>query len=45
MIVEGRILQLGAAAELLAAPADAFVASFTGREPPAGHRSPGRRTD
>ncbi len=30
MIVEGRILQLGSAAELLAAPADAFVASFTG---------------
>jgi molybdate transport system ATP-binding protein len=30
VIVEGRILQLGAAAELLAAPADAFVASFTG---------------
>lgn len=30
VIVEGRILQLGAAAELLAAPADAFVAGFTG---------------
>ena len=30
VIVEGRILQLGAAAELLAAPADGFVASFTG---------------
>ena len=30
VIVEGRILQLGAAADLLAAPADAFVASFTG---------------
>ena len=30
VIVEGRVLQLGAAAELLAAPADAFVASFTG---------------
>ena len=30
VIVEGRILQLGSAAELLAAPADAFVASFTG---------------
>ena len=30
VIVEGRILQLGAAAELVAAPADAFVASFTG---------------
>jgi molybdate transport system ATP-binding protein len=30
VIVDGRILQLGQAAELLAAPADAFVASFTG---------------
>ena len=30
VIVDGRILQLGAAADLLAAPADAFVASFTG---------------
>jgi molybdate transport system ATP-binding protein len=30
VIVEGRILQLGSAAGLLAAPADAFVASFTG---------------
>jgi molybdate transport system ATP-binding protein len=30
VIVEGQILQLGQAAELLAAPADAFVASFTG---------------
>jgi molybdate transport system ATP-binding protein len=30
VIVEGRILQLGAAAELLAAPADALVATFTG---------------
>ena len=30
VIVSGRILQLGTAAELLAAPADAFVAGFTG---------------
>ena len=30
VIVEGRILQLGPAAELLARPADSFVASFTG---------------
>jgi molybdate transport system ATP-binding protein len=30
VIVEGRILQLGPAAELLARPADPFVASFTG---------------
>jgi molybdate transport system ATP-binding protein len=30
VIVEGRILQVGAAEELVASPADAFVASFTG---------------
>ena len=30
VIVDGRVLQLGTAAELLASPADAFVASFTG---------------
>jgi molybdate transport system ATP-binding protein len=30
VLVEGRLLQLGAAAELVATPADAFVASFTG---------------
>jgi molybdate transport system ATP-binding protein len=30
VLVDGRVLQLGTAAELLAAPADAFVASFTG---------------
>ena len=30
VIVNGAILQVGTAAELLAAPADAFVASFTG---------------
>jgi molybdate transport system ATP-binding protein len=30
VIVAGRVLQLGAAPELLAAPADGFVASFTG---------------
>ena len=30
VLAEGRILQLGSAAELLAAPADAFVAGFTG---------------
>jgi ABC-type sulfate/molybdate transport systems ATPase subunit len=30
VMVAGRILQLGSAAELLAAPADAFVAGFTG---------------
>ena len=43
VIVEGRILQLGSAAELLAAPADAFVASFTGREPAARNCTTGRR--
>jgi molybdate transport system ATP-binding protein len=30
VIVEGRVLQLGTAAELVATPADPFVASFTG---------------
>ena len=30
VMVQGRILQLGGAAELLAAPTDAFVAGFTG---------------
>ncbi len=30
VIVDGRILQLGTAAELVASPADPFVASFTG---------------
>jgi ABC-type sulfate/molybdate transport systems ATPase subunit len=30
VIVDGRILQIGTAAELVAAPADPFVASFTG---------------
>ena len=41
VIVEGRILQLGAAAELLAAPADAFVASFTGANVLRGAARPG----
>ena len=41
VIVEGRILQLGAAAELLAAPADAFVASFTGANLLHGTARPG----
>ena len=43
VIVEGRILQLGAAADLLAAPADAFVASFTGANL-CTERAPGRST-
>jgi molybdate transport system ATP-binding protein len=41
VIVDGRILQLGAAAELLAAPADAFVASFTGANLLHGTARPG----
>ena len=41
VIVEGRILQLGAAAELLATPADAFVASFTGANLLHGTARPG----
>ncbi len=30
VLVEGRVLQVGSAADLVASPADAFVASFTG---------------
>ena len=30
VLVEGRLLQIGTPAELIAAPADPFVASFTG---------------
>jgi molybdate transport system ATP-binding protein len=41
VIVDGRILQLGRAAELLAAPADAFVASFTGANLLHGTARPG----
>jgi molybdate transport system ATP-binding protein len=41
VIVEGRILQLGSSAELLAAPADAFVASFTGANLLHGTARPG----
>ena len=41
VIVDGRILQLGGAAELLAAPADAFVASFTGANLLHGTARPG----
>jgi molybdopterin-binding protein len=41
VIVEGRILQLGSAAELLAAPADGFVASFTGANLLHGTARPG----
>jgi molybdate transport system ATP-binding protein len=41
VIVEGRILQAGAADELVAAPADAFVASFTGANLLPGIARPG----
>ena len=41
VIVDGRVLQLGTAAELLAAPADAFVASFTGANLLPGNARPG----
>ena len=41
VIVDGRILQLGSPAELLAAPADAFVASFTGANLIPGNARPG----
>jgi molybdopterin-binding protein len=41
VIVDGRILQLARAAELVAAPADAFVASFTGANLLPGTARPG----
>ena len=41
VIVDGRILQNGTAAELVAAPADAFVASFTGATLLEGTAAPG----
>jgi molybdate transport system ATP-binding protein len=42
VIVEGRILQLGRPRELVAAPTDPFVASFTGANLLAGLARPGR---
>jgi ABC-type sulfate/molybdate transport systems ATPase subunit len=42
VIVDGRILQLGTAAELVAAPATPFVASFTGATLLPGTAAPGR---
>ena len=42
VIVEGRILQEGRADDLVASPADAFVASFTGANLLAGIARPGR---
>ena len=41
VIVDGRILQTGSAAELVAGPADSFVASFTGATLLEGTASPG----
>jgi molybdate transport system ATP-binding protein len=40
-IAEGRVRQVGTPSELLAAPADAFVASFTGANVLAGRARPG----
>ena len=41
VIVAGRLRQLGPVAELASAPADAFVAAFTGASVMAGHAAPG----
>jgi ABC-type sulfate/molybdate transport systems ATPase subunit len=41
VLVDGRLLQVGAPAELVAAPADPFVASFTGANVLAGRAAPG----
>ena len=41
VLVEGRILQLAPASELVAAPSDAFVASFTGANLVHGNARPG----
>lgn len=42
VLVEGRILQLGRAEELVAAPSDSFVASFSGANLLAGSAAAGR---
>jgi molybdenum ABC transporter ATP-binding protein len=42
VLVEGRLLQVGTPAELVAAPTDAFVASFTGANLLPGVAKPGR---
>ena len=44
VIVQGELRQLGTPAELVAEPADAFVASFTGANLLHGHAEPGGRT-
>jgi molybdate transport system ATP-binding protein len=41
-LTEGRVRQVGTPSELVAAPADAFVASFTGANVLAGYASSGR---
>ena len=41
VLVDGQILQVGTPAELIAAPSDAFVASFTGANLLAGRAAPG----
>ena len=41
VLVDGRLLQTGAPSELIAAPSDAFVASFTGANLLSGHARPG----
>ena len=41
VIVDGRLLQVGTSGELVAAPADAFVASFTGATVLRGHARAG----
>jgi molybdate transport system ATP-binding protein len=41
VLVDGRLLQTGAPTELIASPADAFVASFTGANLLTGHALPG----
>ncbi len=43
VLVEGRLLQVGTPAELIAAPADPFVASFTGGNLLRGDATPGAR--
>jgi molybdate transport system ATP-binding protein len=40
-LADGRVRQIGTASELIAAPADAFVASFTGANVLAGRAHPG----
>jgi molybdenum ABC transporter ATP-binding protein len=41
VLVDGRLRQIGTPAEMVAAPADAFVATFTGANLLSGHARPG----